>query len=66
MCQFIYTYRNLKLFLVLSLFLSPTGAQEMQIFVHLVKSVLELTIFIFWPQIFHDDVRMTERALREH
>ena len=29
-------------FTVLSLFLAPTGAQEMQIFVHLVKSVLEL------------------------
>ena len=44
-------------------FLAPTGAQEMLISVCLsvrsMKTCLELTIFIIWVQILHDDFMMT-------
>ena len=32
-------------------FLAPSGAQEMQMFVRLIKNVLELKIFIFLSQV---------------
>ena len=48
---------------IICMFLAPTGAQEMQIFVRSsvcsMKVCLEFTIFIFWPQILQDDFRMT-------
>ena len=43
------------------IFLAPTGAQEMLISVRSVKTCLEHTIFIFWPQILQDDFMMTSR-----